>query len=149
MNIRSAQNEDLETLLEMGKQLHLVEKKFEPLLTFSSEEATQRYSRELINPNALLLLAEENQRPIGYLYAHAEKVEYLATNQMECEIEVVFVFPEFRGRGVAQLLINRCIEWTKTKDVYRIKTGIYAQNTSSQSAFTKIGFEPYHIVYTR
>ena len=148
MNIRLAKNEDLKALVEMGKQLHLVEKKFEPLLTFSSEEARLRYSKGLTNPNVLLLLAEETHKPIGYLYAHAETVEYLDTNRLECEVEVVFVLPEFRGQGVAQLLIDRCLKWVKTKNVFRVKIGIYAQNTSSQSAFTKIGFTPYHITYT-
>lgn len=148
MNIRAAKNEDLEALVKMGEHLHFVEKKFEPYLAFSSEEAKQRYSSELVNPNALLLLAEENHESIGYLYAHAEKIDYLNTDQLECEIEVVFVDSEFRGRGIAQHLIERCIEWTKTKNVFRVKTGIYAQNTSSQSVFAKVGFTPYHTTYT-
>jgi GNAT superfamily N-acetyltransferase len=147
MNIRTAKNEDVETLVKMGEQLHFVEKEFEPLLTFSKEEARRRYTSELTNPNSLILVAEEDLTPIGYLYSHAEKVEYFNTDKLECEIEVVFVSEEFRGQGVAQLLIEKCLEWAKTKNMLRIKTGIYAQNSSSQSVFAKVGFVPYHITY--
>lgn len=148
MNIRQATIEDLETLIEMGEQLHLAEKEFEPLLTFSKDESRARYSEELNNPNALLLVAQDNQKIVGYLYAHAGSVEYFSTDKAECEIEVVYVSSEYRGQGIAQQLIDGCLSWAKDKNVFRFKTGIYAQNAASQSAFMKYGFAPYHSTYT-
>jgi GNAT superfamily N-acetyltransferase len=147
MRIRHASQNDLNTLLSMGEKMHLVEKKFEPLLVFSKEEAQDRYKRQLKNPDALFLLAVEGDQALGYLYAHAETVPYLDTNMLECEIEVVFVESEYRGQGIAQMLIDECVLWSKTKNVFRIKSGIFADNISSQAAFTKARFKPHHMTY--
>jgi len=147
MNIRIAKKADLETLINLGEQLYLVENKFEPLLLFSREQSELKYSKEFANPNALFLLAEENNKSVGYLYAHNNRVNYFNIDKLECEIEAVFVEPDFQGKGIARLLVEYCIEWAKTKNVFRIKTGIYAQNETSQSVFSKLEFTPYHTTY--
>lgn len=145
--IRVATESDLESLLTMGQQLHEVESAYEPLLTFSIDKARQRYERAFANPNALFLIAESTNRPVGYLYAHAQQIEYFSTDQLECEIEVVFVSEPFRGQGVAGQLIDACIAWAKDKNIFRFSSGIYARNTASQSAFLKHGFTPHHATF--
>lgn len=131
----------------MGEKLHFVEKEFEPLLIFSVDEALKRYSRELNNDNALFLLAEENNKAIGYLYSHTDKIAYLDTKQPECVIEAIYIEKEFRGKGLVKLLVEQTISWAKSKNVFRIRAGIYAKNTFSQSAFLKLGFIPHHTTY--
>lgn len=147
MNTRQATIQDLETLIEMGEQLYFSEKEFEPLLTFSKDVSRERYKKELSNPNALLLVAQDSEKIIGYLYAHADRVEYFSTSKAECEIEVVYVASEYRGQGIAGQLIDGCVAWAKDKHIFRFTSGIYAQNVSSQSAFMKYGFVPYHSTY--
>lgn len=148
MHIRQATIEDLETLIEMGKHLHESEQMFEPLLTFSSKDATKHYEDELKNPLALLLIVEDSGIAIAYLYAHAEPVLYFSTDKLECEIEVIYVASKYRGQGLAQQLVRECVSWAKGKNIFRFKTGIYAENNSSKSAFMKSGFVPYHTTYT-
>ena len=148
MKIHTAQKDELPALIAMGKKLHETEQQFEPLLVFSQEEATERYTQELENPNALLLVAEDTNAVVGYLYAHADRIEYFNTEKRECEIEVVYVSEEYRRKGVAQELVEACIAWAKTKNVFRIKAGAYTQNIASQQAFNKYGFKPYHAIFT-
>ncbi len=59
MTIRKANLSDIETLLLFGKELHLVEKEFEPYLEYSEDEARARYTRQLENPLTLFLLETE------------------------------------------------------------------------------------------
>lgn len=147
MIIRKAKRDDVETLVTMGEKLHEVEKTFEPLLTFSYSDFVQHYKEELENPRALLLVAQDQDKVIAYLYAHAQRVEYFDTDKLECEIEVIYVEPEYRGKGLAEKFIDSCLAWAEDKNVFRFKTGIYAQNASSQAAFTKYGFMPYHTTF--
>ena len=147
MNIRVAKQQDITVLIQMGEKLHLVEKQYEPLLTFSVSDAVKRYEEALNNDHSLLLIAEVDQVSVGYLYAHAQKVTSLDTSELECEVEVVFVEEKYRGNGVAQILIKECIEWAKILNVFRFKSGIFTQNEASQSVFQKLGFKPYHTEY--
>jgi GNAT superfamily N-acetyltransferase len=146
--IRQATTQDLTTLLQLGKKLHQVELQFEPLLKYSEQEATNRYTQELRNDHALFLIAEEGSLPIGYLYAHIDQIDYFSTSKPECEIEVIYLEKEARGKGVSKQLVDSCISWAKKSNVFRIKAGIYHQNQLSLSSFQKYGFKPYHTTLT-
>ena len=149
MKIRQASHNDLITLLDLGEKLYLMEKSFEPLLCFTATETETRYTKQLKNEDALFLIAEIEGTIVGYLYAHADKVEYFDTDKLECEIEVIYIEPKYRGKGLAQELLQVCIDWAHNKNVFCLKTGIYAQNNDSIRAFTKLGFSPYHLTLTR
>lgn len=147
MTIRPANLTDIETLLLFGKELHFVEKEFEPALKYSEDEARERYTRQLQNPLALFLIASDKmQEAIGYLYAHAEKTE--GSTDPECNLEVIYIKPEFRGRGLSSELIHACIDWAKENNIHKIKTEIFAKNTASKIAFEKQGFEQYLHIYS-
>lgn len=148
IQIRQATIQDMPVLLQLGKKLHEVELEFEPLLSYSEEAAKDRYTQELSNNNALFLIADIDSQPIGYLYAHADKIGYFSTDKLECEIKVVYLKENARGKGISKQLINACIEWAKTKDVFRIKAGIYQQNEASLTSFQEYGFRPYHSTLT-
>lgn len=106
MNIRKATKQDIEILLKFGKQLHLVEKEYEPLLEYSEEEAHKRYLKQLENKLALFLIAESDSHlPIAYLYAHAEKTNS-NIDVLECDLEVIYISPEFRNKGISKQLLS-------------------------------------------
>lgn len=124
-----------------------MEKEFEPNLEYSEDEARARYTRQLENPLALFLVAEDAALgPVGYLYAHAEKNE--GSSNLECNLEVIYIKPEFRGRGIANELIQSCLAWVKANQIQKIKTEIFAKNEVSRKAFEKNGFEPYVVIYS-
>lgn len=147
--VRTATIDDLDYLVSWGEKLHFVEKKFEPLLTFSKKESEDFYTKQLNNPDALFLVASIDNTLVGYLYAHVDKVDYLNTNKYECEIEVIYLDEKARGTGISQELIQKCFDWIKTKDCFRVKAGIYSKNIASQNLFAKMGFESYHSTYTK
>lgn len=147
-NIRLASKKDLPQLITFGRMLHDVEAQYEPLLKFSDTEAEHRYERELNNPHALLAIAEFEGKPVGYMYAHYELIEYLDKDQPECEIEVIFITEHYRRKGLSKQFIQYCKEWALANNIFRLKVGIYSQNENSIASFKHFGFKPYHYTYT-
>jgi len=144
--IRGATQNDLDLLLRWGRALHEVEHAFEPQLTFEEDQARERYGESLQDPQTLFLIAELAAQPVGYLYAYiVDAPPYFATQATHCIIEVVYLEPQARERGVAQALIGRCSEWARAAGASRLLAGIYAANEPSVKLFTKQGFIPYHV----
>lgn len=141
MQYRIATIDDLPALLYFGEQLYLVERNFYTSVSYSKDEATTRYKKQFENPQALFLIVEDDdEKPAGYLYAHID------ANKL-CEVEVVYVDAQYRGRGIAQELVQRCREWAKSRHATSISTHIFVKNTASLHAFEKMGFQPHNIEY--
>ena len=144
-DIRVATKQDLPQLLAWGKALHFVEKEFEPLLKYSDFESQKRYIQEIDNMNSLFLIAEDDGAPVGYLYAHLDKIDYLSTKRLSCKIEVVFLEKAARGQGIARSLVGQCVEWAKLKNAFQVIAGVYADNDKSVNLFESMHFEKKHI----
>lgn len=147
INLRKASLSDLELLLEMGYELFLIEKKFEPSMVFFKEKAKDRYIHQLKNPDALFLLLYVNEEIAGYCYAHLELIEHLDISQPECELEVIYLYPAFRKQGLSSLLLSEAIKWAKEKNAFRIKTDIFSANKVSILAFERQGFQANDVTY--
>lgn len=144
--IRAATPNDLDLLLRWGRALHDVERAFEPQLTYNEAHARERYVEALHEPQTLFLIAELAALPVGYLYAYiVDAPPYFAARAKHCIIEVVYLEPQARGRGVAQNLIAGCSQWARAAGASQLLAGVYAANEPSITVFTNQGFAPYHV----
>lgn len=145
INIRKANELDKPKLLKWGRELWQVEKQFEPLLKYSKKDSDEKYTSELKSPESLLLVVEMVNEPVGYLYAYLKNFsEYLRSDEQSCELEVVYIEKKARGKGLAEKLIDECIEWAKNNNAKCVKAGVYAKNKISFRPLNKKGFEDYH-----
>jgi len=149
INIRKANINDLELLLTWGRKMYKTEKHYMPLLKYSSKEARERYKNQIDNPLFYFLIAELNNKPVGYLYAHLDQIPYLRTKRKECEAEVIYLEKQGRGKGISQKLIASCVTWAKKNNALGIKAGIFANNITSIKTFQKSGFSLRHTTYFR
>jgi len=149
IKIRIANKRDVGLLLQWGKKMYEIEKQYMPLLKYSEVEAKERYESQINNPLFYFLIVEYKDEPVGYLYAHLDKVDYLETDQKQCEIEVIYLDEKARGKKISPKLINKCIEWAKQNNAFEIKAGIFTENTASKKAFESLGFSAQHITYTK
>ena len=78
--------------------------------------------------------------PVGYSYAHLDTIDYLETNQKQCEIEVIYLDEKARGKKISLKLIDKCINWAKHNNAFEMKAGIFAENVPSRKAFESLGF---------
>jgi GNAT superfamily N-acetyltransferase len=98
MNIRSASIDDFTELYEIGKSA--------PELRVSATEEfmdADEFRWSITNQNGVFLVAEEQKRKIGFLYASAKDIEKPFEHKYACLVYLVII-PEFRRQGVAQKL---------------------------------------------
>lgn len=87
--------------------------------------------------NGNLFLAEHEPRLIGMtgiMRGQSPKTKHSA------DIWGVYVHSEWRGLHIAGALIERCIEWAKSKDVNIVKLGVVIPNESAVRCYQRCGF---------
>ncbi len=148
--VRKALHSEIEYIISLGQMLQNESKDYEPLLTFDKNSAISRYRQELINDNALIIVAIINKEIVGYQYSFIHKLDYLMSNNLECVYEAIFVLPKWRSQGIARKLISFSENWA-INDMHadRISAYIYSNNIASEMLHKSLGFEPYNIEYVK
>jgi GNAT superfamily N-acetyltransferase len=140
--IRPAKASDIDTLLEFERGIIEAERPFDE--TLKPGEIHYYDLIELINsPNAEVVLAYAGDEIVGSGYAKILPSKPYLKFQEYAYLGFMFVKPEFRGRGINQLLIHYLIAWSKEKGIKEIKLDVYAENEAALKAYSKIGFKPY------
>lgn len=139
MNIRLATLDDFEALYELGKNT--------PEFTVSKEDTfmdSEEFKYALTDPSCVFLLAEIENRPIGFIYANMIDYHKPLLVQDACLVYLTII-PEFRRAGLAKQLYDTCVDYLKKKGA----TGIYGwANTESDGAIINFlereGFDKGH-----
>lgn len=143
--VRPATPADLDHIGRWGRALYEVELGFEPHLRYLGEHYRERDIEQLSSPDALYLIAEVQNQPIGYLTASTQALPaYLSLSGREGVIEVVYLEAFSRGKGVADKLVETCFSWLREKGAKRVRAGIYAQNRASLKLFERFGLQLHH-----
>jgi len=58
-------------------------------------------------------------------------------------VRLIYVSDEFRGKGIATLIIDDVIKWLKSKGIVDIRLNVYSQNTGAMNLYKKLGFEDF------
>lgn len=99
------------------------------------EEHVAWFSNLLANPDKLLLIIEDDGRPIG-------QVRF---DKVECDALImgIYLVPSMVGQGRGKSLIKSACAYAKTKwpNLCFIKAEIRKENIRSQRAFAKAGFK--------
>jgi putative acetyltransferase len=119
------------------QEIELVDSYYDPI-AFESELAS--LPGEFAPPTGRLLLASEDDRPVGCVALHD-------LGDGACEMKRMFVFSEYHGRGVGQLLAKTVIEEAKQAGykVMRLDTG--ARQIESLGLYGKLSFKPIAAYY--
>ncbi len=57
----------------------------------------------------------------------------------------MYVRPDWRGLGIAQALVNACLEWARGLDVKVVKLGVVTTNAAAIRCYARCGFWVYGI----
>jgi ribosomal protein S18 acetylase RimI-like enzyme len=139
INIRPADIIELEILETFHQKLIIAERPFDSTL---ANDPIEYYNlEELIQSNnAEVLVASIDDQLIGMGYAKiVESKSYLAHSH-HCHMGCMYVEPIHRGKGVIQLIINKLMEWSKSRNITEVRLEVYDQNQSAKKAYEKIGF---------
>ncbi|WP_370899491.1 GNAT family N-acetyltransferase [Chryseobacterium gossypii] len=141
MITREAREQDLDTLLKFEQGIVSAERPFN--VTLIDGEIHYYDLLELIkSPDALVVVAEENNEIIGSGYARIKQTEKDYYNFKNfAYLGFMYVKPEHRGQGINKLILDELVAWARSRGISEIRLDVYDQNESAVKAYEKAGFE--------
>lgn len=104
----------------------------------SYSEAIQ--ASEISDPSQMTLLSEDAERLIGFAQLRWGNAPACVSAKYPGEIQRLYVVNDWHGKGVAQALMNACIEAMKQHGSDVIWLGVWEQNPRAISFYQKCGF---------
>ncbi|MCL6589939.1 MAG: GNAT family N-acetyltransferase [Firmicutes bacterium] len=103
------------------------------------------FKSSLEKPNFHHFIAYDDSKAVGFVqveirnfpgnsFRHPQKLIFL---------HIIVVLPEYRGKGVGQLLMDEVYGLASKNNISRIELDHWAGNDSAASFFGKMGFKPY------
>jgi ribosomal protein S18 acetylase RimI-like enzyme len=138
--IRRATNADLPKLAEFLQSLVDAERPFDSTL---KEGAIFYYDiQELIEDKATeVLVAENDNQIIGCGYAQIRTAKAYEKHELFGYLGFMFVHPEFRGKGINNLLLGDLKKWVLSKGITEVRLEVYHDNEAAVKAYEKAGFK--------
>src|SRR5262245_49490264 len=135
--IRRAIPSDLPTLGTLGDSLLRMHFEFDPRRFMAPHgDTAEGYAwflgQELDNPDAIVLVAEQDGDVIGYVYAGVEGQSWKELREEAGFIHDVVVAPRARAHGVGARLVEAACEWCRERGMPRVLLGVAAQNSTAQ-----------------
>ena len=139
VNIRPAQLNDLDTLLEFEQGVIASERPFDQSL---KEEKIRYYNLEKLinNENSHLIVAEYEGALIASGYALIMNARPFEKHEHFSYLGFMFVVPEYRRKGLNKQIIESLIDWSKSKGIVEVRLDVFDQNQSALLAYEKLGF---------
>jgi GNAT superfamily N-acetyltransferase len=153
-SIRRATEADLPALGRLGALLMQVHYAFDPQRFMAPEaDAAAGYAwflaSQLRRPDVIILVAERDGEPIGYVYAGIEPRNWKELRDEAGFIHDVVVDESARGAGVAAALLEAAIAWLKAAGAPRVVLWTADQNSGAQRLFARLGFRRTMVELTR
>lgn len=147
--IRPATEEDLPAVMLLFDELATLQ---EPWRVFTPradlrDEMRHRYRADLADPDALLVVAEQDGQIVGMAAGHVHKPSTFSED-LAVELGSVYVRPAYRERGVAVALTAEVARFARDRGIGRITLKTFAQNEEALQAWRRLGFEPRMIQMT-
>ncbi|WP_440055932.1 GNAT family N-acetyltransferase [Pseudoalteromonas sp. T1lg65] len=137
--IRAAVPEDYDQLQSLEQKMIEAERPFDHTI---KREPTYYYDLdELITDNDTeLLVAVVDSKVIatGYVQIRTAREAYI--HQQYGYVGFIYVDEEYRGHGLCQQIIERLVQWGKSKDLTHYQLDVFSENTSAIRAYEKLGF---------
>jgi len=149
MKIRKAKIKDLNFLLKISKIFHNEHVKFDKFFyepTKDYNKVTRKYFRSLIySKNALFLVAEEDNKIIGYVIGNVANRHKIFKRRWRGTISDLYVIKKFRKQKVASKLTAELFKWFKLKKVHYVRLWVDGKNDVALQVYKKLGFKTFHI----
>lgn len=138
---RKAQPSDLDILLSFEQGIITAERPFDPTLK-DGEIHYYDLAKMIKAPDVEVIVAELNGEVIGSGYARIiQSKDYLKHNR-HCYLGFMYVKPEYRGKGVNNLVLEALKQWTLDQGINELRLEVYNDNQPAIRAYEKAGFTP-------
>jgi GNAT superfamily N-acetyltransferase len=147
INIRKAELEDLNKLLEFEQGIIATERPFDPTL---KEGKISYYNIEkmISAEDVEVVVAVLNEQIIGSGYARIENAKPYLNHKLYAYLGFMYTDPKHRGKGVNSLIIETLTNWARSQNVFEMRLDVYNDNPSAIKAYEKVGFKK-HLINMR
>src|SRR5487761_940813 len=90
--------------------------------------------------SCFLAFVDEHLAAIAWSYDHTKPAHFLRMSPGDAEIRSVYSLAEFRGRGLAKMVIAAGCDWLCSEGFQHIFAVIHFRNEASLRAFRSVGF---------
>ncbi|TPG45205.1 GNAT family N-acetyltransferase [Flavobacterium pectinovorum] len=137
---RPATNTDLPELNEFLQSLVEAERPFDP--TLKDGKIFYYDIQDLIlDEGTEILVIEVDNEIVGSGYAQIRSGKPFERYELFGYLGFMYVKPEFRGRGLNNLLLNDLKKWILSKGITEVRLQVYSENDAAVRAYEKAGFE--------
>jgi ribosomal protein S18 acetylase RimI-like enzyme len=142
--VRAAEPPDLVAIAALAGQLVRQHHDFDALrfMLIPNVEAgyAHFFERELSDPDALILAAEQTGHVVGYAYARLEPRDWNALLDSCGVLHDIFVSDELRRQGVARQLVEAVRAELRRKGAPRLVLHTASKNVAARQFFAALGF---------
>jgi ribosomal protein S18 acetylase RimI-like enzyme len=141
-SIRRARRDDLPRVIEMSVELSRLQ---EPWRVFAprpgfADELERSFEAALVDPDAILVVAEEGDEVIGMASGHLHRPSMFSEDRA-MELASVYVRPDRRRLGLATALTRAVARFARDRGIDRVTLKTFAQNEEGLAAWAAMGFE--------
>jgi len=152
--IRYAEPRDARALGILGAALMRTHFAFDPQRFLAAGDHAERGYASFLRSqfdgdDSVVLVAERDERIVGYVYAGLEPMSWQALRGPAGFIHDVVVEDESRGSGVGTALVEAAIAWLKERGAPRVLLCTADRNEGAQRLFARLGFRRTMIEMTR
>ena len=139
INIRTAQLKELPTLKEFEQGIVTAERPFDPTL---APDPISYYDLEALikAPDAEVLVAETNVELVAGGYVKIKEAKPYLDHERYGYIGFMFTRPEYRGQGIARMILAKLMDWAKEQGLNEVRLEVYDGNEAAMRSYEKTGF---------
>ncbi len=139
MKIRIAEPKDAERLNAFLTLLIRDEKQYDDGIN-ENFVVTNMYENFIGDPKRIILVAEEDEKIIGYLYGFIIDSDEVETKKI-AKLDALYVEENVRKKGIAESLINIFKDWVIDNNISKIEVNVCSDNYKAKSLYQKKGFK--------
>lgn len=149
--VRKPKLSDAEQLGRLYLEFWEPHQNVDPLLKFtkrlSLKDQVNSARMNLRKKNNRILVAEENNKLVGFIELFIKKNEDCFKIQKYGYLNAAATRKDFRGRGIAKALTNEAFKYLKKKGIVYVKTNVYNTNILAKKTWKKMGFQPQSTIF--
>lgn len=150
MNIRRAQEKDIERINKLLFQVNLVHHNGRPdLFKYGTRKYTDEQLREIIQDDKrpILVAADENDNVLGYAFCVFEQHvnDNILTDIRTLYIDDLCVDETLRGQHIGKTLYESVLDFAREHQCYNVTLNVWSCNESAMKFYESCGLKPYKV----
>lgn len=132
-------------LIEYHQKRFRTDRRYAPLKRGAVKTFISFVSKNIRSPNALVLVALDRGRIVGYSLNYIRKNIPVFRPDRYGYLSDLYIDEKYRGGGIASEFRKHAIRWFKKKGMKMAAIAVHAGNKKALDIYRKWGFEDYHI----